>query len=169
MSYRSQLDSKLISQSNDIHPMAISLNDLQEENHTQADEMRHLHQALEASHQSQAELQQQLQQSAQRLETENLKWRQQRQQLTEHLNETKACLEKSQLHLKTLSHTNQSLSSTTKQLQTSYKDLSSQLEKEKLAKEMTCRDMERLREELESEKKTRMATSERVTAYGRYQ
>ena len=70
--------------------MAISLNDLQEENHTQADEMRHLHQALEASHQSQAELQQQLQQSAQRLETENLKWRQQRQQLTEHLNEVQA-------------------------------------------------------------------------------
>ncbi|XP_071792733.1 uncharacterized protein [Asterias amurensis] len=154
-SYRSQLDSKLISQSNDIHHMAISLNDLQEENHTQADEMRHLHQALEASHQSQAELQQQLQQSAQRLETENLKWRQQRQQLKEHLNETKACLEKSQLHLKTLSHTNQSLSSTTKQLQTSYKDLSSQLEKEKLAKEMTCQDLERLRKELESERKTR--------------
>ncbi|XP_071793307.1 uncharacterized protein [Asterias amurensis] len=80
---------------------------------------------------------------------------------------TKACLEKSQLHLKTLSHTNQSLSSTTKQLQTTYKDLSSQLEKEKLAKEMTCQDLERLRKELESERKTRMATVERVTAYRR--
>ncbi|XP_071793748.1 uncharacterized protein [Asterias amurensis] len=68
--------------------MAISLNDIQEENHTQADEMRHLHQALEAEHQSQAELQQQPQQSAQRLETESLKGRQQRQQLMEHLNES---------------------------------------------------------------------------------
>ncbi|XP_038071175.1 uncharacterized protein LOC119740046 [Patiria miniata] len=152
---RSQLDAELVSHAGDLHQMATTLQDLQTENRSQSQEIRRLHQALEQSIQDRAELQQELKQANHRLETKREQWKQQRRQLSDHLNETKASLDKSQLHLQTVSHTNRTLTATTAQLQDSYQALSSQLHKEKLAKETAGQEAQRIREELEAERKKR--------------
>ncbi|XP_022097693.1 uncharacterized protein LOC110983078 isoform X2 [Acanthaster planci] len=152
---RTQLDAELLSHARDLHQLAASLQDLQVENRSQAGEVRRLHGALEQSIQDRAELQQELKEAQQRLEAKEEQWKRQKQQLIDHLSETKACLEKHQLHLKTLSHANGTLSGSAAQLRDSYQALSCQLHEERLAKERASQEAERVREELEAERKKR--------------